>query len=98
MGVAGHHDAAVRGRDLDERDLEVVKARDDVGDRRLRPEANVRDDLVVAGAGGGEAASGRPDNVREAGLDVHMDVFELLVPGKLSRSDLALDLFQTFDD
>ncbi len=54
----------------------------------LHPEAEVERDLVVARAGGVQAAGGGADQRREPCLDIHVDVFELAGEFEIAAFDL----------
>ena len=62
------------------------------------PQADVERHLVVARAGGVQAAASRADQLGEAGLDVEMDVLELGRELEAPALDLLLDLDQAAPD
>ena len=92
--VAGHDGVGVLLGEVDQRGLQ----RDEVdggASRRLDDvEAEVGSDLVVAGAGGVELAGERADLLCEAGLDVHVDVFELRLEDECAVLELVEDLVE----
>ena len=60
-------------------------------DRVAHPQAEVGGDLVVAAACGVQAAAGLADAIGEAGLDVHVNVFERGVEREAAGLDLVCD-------
>src|SRR5207302_10184813 len=60
-------------------------------------EAHVERDLVVAGASGVELCAGW-GAASELGFDVHVNVFQLRLPGKVTRADFRADFLQTAID
>ena len=75
VGEGGHGVVALLGGHVDEGALGVGDFFEKDADGFAAPEADVEGDLVVAGAGGVEAAAGLADAVDEFGLDGHVDVF-----------------------
>ena len=55
---------------------------------RSQPETQIGRDLVVARAGGVQAAGSRADQRGKPCLDIHVDVFERAVEGKAAGLDL----------
>ena len=76
MREARHHRAGVLQRLLGQRLLVVAEQPVDVVDPRPHPQPEIGRDLIVARARGVQPAGGRPDQLGEPALDVHMDVFE----------------------
>ena len=74
---------------VDERGLKALARLIGPIQRCAQPEAQVGRDLVVARAGGVQAAGGRADHRGEPGLDVHVDIFEGAVEGEGALLDLG---------
>src|SRR5262245_5231956 len=98
MSVAGHNGASFAVGKVDEHVLQVVQVGDGLADGFFGPETDVGGDLVVAGAGGVQSPRGRPDDRREARLDVHVDVFELLVELETALLYFIADLQEAGED
>ena len=98
MGEARHHRAGVSFGLFGHGELEIGHLAVDLVERVAHPQPHVGRDLVVARAGGVQAAGGEADLVLEVGLDVHVDVFERPREREGPALDLALDLFQAGDD
>ena len=64
-------------------------------DRLPEPEPLVEGDLVVAAAGRVDLRAGRPDKLREAGLDICVDVLEVLPPWEVPGLDLVAYLTES---
>ena len=92
VGVAGHDDVCVLLGLLQEGLLEVDGGFDGLPACFHGVEAHVGGDLVVAGAGGVELAGNVANFLFEAGLDVHVDVFEFRTPGESSGFDFLLNV------
>jgi hypothetical protein len=91
MGEARHQDVGV-GLGPGEQDPHqplqlIVSAVAGVAD----PQAEVHRHLVVAGAGGVQAASGRADQLAQTSLHIHVDILELLPEGEGPSPDLGGD-------
>ena len=95
MGEAGHDGVGMLVGAGDQRILERVDPGERLVDRAAHPQLEVGRDLVVARAGGVEAARDRPDQLGQAVLDVHVDVFERGVLDQLAVGDLGGDLLQS---
>ena len=98
VGVAGDDDRLVLLGDVDQRALEGVDGGEGLDDCLHEEEAQVGRHLVVAGAGGVEAAGGVADLLRQARLDVGVDVFQAVIEDELAPIDLPLDVAQAADD
>ena len=98
MGEARHHHVGASSARVAERPLQAGDLEDERVDRVAHPEAEVDRDLVVARTRGVQAPGGRTDDLGEAALDVHMDVFERAREGEGPRLDFALDLVETLGD
>jgi len=61
-------------------------------------QADVRGDLIVAGAAGVQLFTHGTDTIGEAGLDVHVDIFQFYRPVKLIVFYVGLDGLQALDD
>ena len=72
--------------------LEQAELSVDRVDRLANPEPQVGGHLVVATAGGVQLASDIPQAVGERPLDVHVDVFQLDVEGKLALLNFLADV------
>ena len=82
VGVAGHDDVCVLFGLLQEGLLEVDGGFDGLPACFHGVEAHIGGDLVVAGAGGVKLPGNVADLLFEAGLDIHVDVFEFRTPGE----------------
>ena len=60
----------------------------DAVDGVAHPEPEIGRHLIVARARGVQPPGGRPDQLREPALDVHMDVLERALEGELAGLDL----------
>jgi hypothetical protein len=74
--------------------LQSAQADDDLVNFLAHVEAKVECDLIVAAAGGVQFCPGRPDPFRQRRLDVHVDIFERLVPNEFAVRDFSFDLAQ----
>ena len=97
MGVAGDDDIGIVLAEGDEGALEIIDFTEQAGDLVAEPEADIEGDLVVAGAGGVEFGTGGY-TLGELGLDVHVDVFEFVLPTELAGGDLFTDGVEAVDD
>ena len=76
MGKAGHHGCGM-GQRLPRKRLLVFGQRDIDGiDGGANPKPEIGRHLVVARTGRVQTPGGRPDEIGEPALDIHMDVFE----------------------
>ena len=91
MGEAGHDRADVRFGLGDQRALQALQGCLDAVDRVAHPEPEVERHLVVARPRRVQASGRVADQLGEARLDVHMDVFERDAEGECAVFDLALD-------
>ena len=88
MGEAGHDGGGVFGRAGGQR-VHQRGQRSVLGvDGVAHPEAEIGRDLVIAAARGVQAPSGLADAFGQARLDVHVHVFQRLVPGEHARFDI----------
>jgi hypothetical protein len=90
MGEARHHGCRMLLGPLQEGCDQPLQRFGDTQALVLDPEPEVDRDLVVARTGGVQAAGGRADQIGEASLDIHVDVFQ---PGREFEA-AGLDLFQ----
>ena len=67
-------------------------------DRVAHPEPEVGRHLVVARARGVQPAGGRPDQLGEPALDIHVDVLERAREGEGPRLDLDSDRVEPASD
>ena len=65
--------------------------------RSAQPQADIRGDLVVAGAAGVDLAGDRPDPLAEGNLQVHVDVLEARVPDERAGLHVGLEALQPLD-
>ena len=89
VGVAGHDGGRVRVRLVDERRLQGAQLSVEAVDRLAHPEPEVGRDLVVARARRVQAPGRLADQLRQARLDVHVDVLERRLEGELTAFDLS---------
>ena len=80
--------AAWSQRLLGERALIGGERRIDPVDGIAHPEPEIGRDLIVARARRMQPPGGRPDQLGEPALDIHMDVFERALEGELAALDL----------
>jgi hypothetical protein len=92
VGEAGHHGVGVPGRHVDQRALHVGQQHGQRVDLAAQPQAHVGGHLVVAAAAGVQALAGVAHQLRQAGLDVEVHVFQLQLPLELAAFDLGGDL------
>ena len=86
MGVAGNDDLAMALGEADERALHFAQACGEAVALGAQIEAEIERDLVIAAAGGVELGAGVADAAGELGLDVHVDVLELLAGTEIPRA------------
>src|SRR6476661_8250892 len=78
--------------------LQSSQTDDDFVNFLAHVEAKVERDLIVAAAGGVQFCPGRPDPFRQRRLDVHMHIFERLIPNEFAVRDFSFDLAQSARD
>ncbi len=98
MGVARHQQLGIFLRQKQERVLQRAETCNDLVNFFPDVQAKIERDLIVAAAPSVQFGAGRPDPFSQRCLDVHMHVFQRLVPDELVRSDLVFDLAQTARD
>ena len=81
-----------------ERQSSEIDGGHDLERRPTRVEAQVGGDLIVAAARGVQAARGLADDLDEAALHVHVDVFQRRIQRALPRGDLLSHLIEPGDD
>jgi len=91
VGVAGHDGVGVECGAVEEGGLEGGEEVGDGVDLGAAVEAGVGGDLVVAGAGGVEFASGGSDLFGEGRLDVHVDVLQFDGELEFAGGDVLFD-------
>ena len=87
VGEAGQDDVDVFLGHLDQRRLQFAQQAGDQVDLAAQPQADVGGHLVVAAAAGVQALAGVAHQLRQARLDVQVDVFQ----GQLPLERAALD-------
>ena len=98
MGEARHHRVGMLLGALDEGALKPVDGAYGLVACSAHPQAEVRRDLVVAGARRVQPPGGRPDQFGEPMLDRHVDVLELDALGHAIALELFCDLVEAFED
>ncbi len=98
MGEARHHRAGMGLGLFGQRQLQVGELRVEFVDRIAHPEPEIDRHLVVARARRMQPARRLADDLLEARLDVHMDVFERAREFERPALDFARDLIQTPGD
>ncbi len=98
VGVARHHHILVGLGHIQQRGLQPSETLDGLGNGFLAEQAHVHGHLVVPGAGRVQLAGDVTDLLRQAGLDVHVDVFQLLLELELALLDLLADRHQAHAD
>ncbi len=88
MGKARHHRRGMLQGLLRQRLLIAVEGLVDGIDGRAHPQPEIGRDLVIARARGVQPPRGRPDQLGEPALHVHMDVFERPLELELAGLDL----------
>jgi hypothetical protein len=81
VGVTRHEDLAVRLDPVEERRDKVPNRGIEGSEPAFQPQTDIGGDLVVAGAGGVELAAGPADEIGEACLDRHVNIFLRFVGG-----------------
>ncbi len=97
VGVARHGRALDRGGFFHQGRAEAPEPGAQAGGRRLEVEAGVQGHLVVAAAGGVELFPGRPDELDQGPLQVHVHVFQLGIPLELPGGHLSGQFLQALD-
>ena len=98
VGIAGHHHIEVSFPQAYQRALHTTQSRHGVGDGGTGVQTHIQRDLIVAGAAGMQAATGRADQVGQPPLNIHVQVFEVRVPREFALFDLFLHPAQAGDD
>ena len=93
MGVTGDDHLRVAFAQPDEGALQPGDFAEQRDDFIAQPEAHIKRHLVIARAAGVQFCAGG-HAAGEIRLDVHVDVLEFGIPGKLPGGDFASDLFQ----
>ena len=88
MREAGHHSARMCERLFGERTLETAKRNIERIDGVAHPQPEIGRHLVVARARGMQPAGRLPDQLGQAALHIHVDVFQRPLEGKLAGLDL----------
>ena len=88
MGEARHHGAGMLQRFFGKRALVGRQRGVDPVDGVAHPEPEIGGDLIVARARGVQPPGGRPDQVAEPPLDIHMNVLERALEIELAGLDL----------
>ena len=78
--------------------MQSAETRNDFINFLTNIQAKIERDLVVAAAPSVQFGTRRSDPFSQCRLDVHVYVFQRLVPDELVRSDLIFDLAQTARD
>jgi len=98
VGVAGHDHLAIGLRQVEKRRLQATQGGQHAADGVLQVEAQVGGHLIVAGASGVQAVGSRADLLPQAGLDVHVNVFQLAPELEPAGLDLIAYLRQAAHD
>ena len=98
MGEARHDGRGLGERLFGKRALQIGERLVERVDRVAHPELHVERDLVVARARRVQAPGGRPDELGEPALDIHVDVLERAREFEGPRLDFARDLVQAARD
>ena len=98
VGKARHHAFGMFFGAVDQRGFERVDPGQRLVDRSAHEQFKVGRDLVVARARGVEPPGGLADDLRQAMLDMHVNVFERGILDQLARFDLLGDLAQSAVD
>ena len=96
--VAGHDDAKLARRDLEQRAADVEQLVHEPARELLGMQARVRGDLVVAAPTRVQAPAGCPDGLGEVALDGHVDIFVLDLEVEAAVFDLARDVIEAGPD
>ena len=92
MGEAGHHRIGFSLGAIDQRLLQFLHRCVEAVDRGALPQPQISCNLVVARTRGVKPAGGRPDQLGQASLDIHVNVFMGVAEGEAAAFDLAADL------
>ena len=95
VGEAGQDDFHVFLGHINQRGLQLPQQIADEVDLVAQPQAHVGGHLVVAAAPGVQAFAGVAGELGQAGFDVEVHVFQIELPFKRARFDLAAHLGQT---
>src|SRR6266480_1755146 len=85
-------------RQQQEHILQSAETRNDCINFLTNIQAKIERNLIVAAASSVQFGAGRSDSFGQRRLDVHVHVFQRLVPNELVRSDLVFDLVQAARD
>ena len=103
VSEAGHNSVAVAAGQVDGALLQSRQLGGNGIDRGAQVQADISGHLVVARAPGMQLLAGDPDQLRQPGLDVHVDIFQFHRPGEaaagyffLHLGQAALDICQLF--
>lgn len=96
--VAGHDHVLVASSQFEERLLHSSESSYDIDDRFLGVEPQVHGYLVVSRPGRVQSSRRRADELVQAALDVHVQVFQVRVPGESLFLDFLLDGGQALGD
>ena len=95
MSVAGHHHVLVATRQSQQRLLHATQTGSSADYDLAGVQAHVQRDLVIAGASCVQPSGGRADELVQAALYVHVQVFERCVPREVAALDFPLDQLQS---
>ena len=91
VGVPRHRGLRVRLREVQDCELQPQNLLLHPGDRFAQEQALIEGDLVVPASSGVDLRAEGPEGLREADLDVRVDVLQVLPPGEGAALDLAID-------
>ncbi len=91
MGETGHRIGGVLGGALCQGQHRVGNLGGQAVDGVAHPQAEIRGHLVVAAARSVQAFAGLADALRQACLDVHVDVFQRDIEGEAAGLDFCRD-------
>ena len=98
MGIPWHNHALVAPGQTHQGSLHPSQAGHGIGDDLAGVEAHVQGDLVVAGTSGVQPPGRRANEVVQAPLDVHVQVFESGIPREVATLDFLFDRPQSIYD
>ena len=98
VGEPGHDGVDLFGRQADGAALQAGQLTGDSVDGGAQVEPDIGGHLVVARAPGVQLLAGHPDQLRQPGFDIHVDVFQFHRPLEAPRADLIANLVQSPDD
>src|SRR6478735_3614599 len=98
MSVARHDDVSMLLRQSEQCILHRAKTDDDLVDLLAHVEAKVERDLIIAAACAMQFRARRTNPFGQRGLDVHMHIFQRLVPHESALGYFAFDLAQPARD